>query len=302
MKLAEKMWLDDTRGNLVDWSTQKWVEATGKRIDLKDHPWLEGPTGYTDSIGIDFFDRWAAERNLSVKHHQHSKGILPSFNNLQGPSFQTQDVHPDIIDFYENTTDFEMDVWSEWGTLFRPFSWLVSIIFSRRLQQLNLPISSLDTSWGFSSEIVEITGEDITLNAWVRTLVKTQRTIYIGTYSAVKLPYEANPCIKTVFPLPNGNAIVILRPEVGEDGSLKLVSKGKKFGDAGFYFTVHHPQKNYDNNTSNEKQQPVDVRYLRSFCEDVHVYPADKVLRTDHTMSLWGRKCFHLHYKLQRKT
>ena len=37
------MWLGDQKGNLVDWSTQKWVQATGRIVDLTQTPWLSGP-------------------------------------------------------------------------------------------------------------------------------------------------------------------------------------------------------------------------------------------------------------------
>ena len=97
------------------------------------------------------------------------------------------------------------------------------------------------------------------------------------------------PCVKTVFPLPNGNAIVLLRPESRADGSLVLVSAGRRFGDPGFYFTVHRPDRS------------VTARYLRSFRERIHVFAADgRGVRADHTMSLWGCQCLHLHYRMRR--
>ena len=50
-------WLGDRRGHLIDWSTQKWVQFTGKRVDLTREPWLDGPAGAPEGIGADFFDR-----------------------------------------------------------------------------------------------------------------------------------------------------------------------------------------------------------------------------------------------------
>jgi hypothetical protein len=41
-----------------------------------------------------------------------------------------------------------------------------------------------------------------------------------------------------IFPLPNGRAIVIVRPEIHNDGSLTVVSDGRRFGDPGFYLVV----------------------------------------------------------------
>ena len=49
--------------------------------------------------------------------------------------------------------------------------------------------------------------------------MKTGRIVYVGSYSVTKLPGSDSPCVKTVFPLPNGNAIVVLRPYAQPDGS-----------------------------------------------------------------------------------
>ena len=42
-----------------------------------------------------------------------------------------------------------------------------------------------------------------------------------------------------MFPLPNGNAIVLMRTECREDGSFVVISSGNGFGTPAFYFTVH---------------------------------------------------------------
>src|SRR5438128_1837179 len=139
------MWLGDRRGNLIDWLTQRWVWATGRRVDLASNPWLAGPVGQTRGVGPDYFDKWAAAENLAVIRHQSGKGLLPSFAALSGPEFESSAVAPQVAEFYERAADFEMDVWSEWSGLFRPFGFLVAALFSRRLEQLNLPLSALDT-------------------------------------------------------------------------------------------------------------------------------------------------------------
>ena len=54
------------RGALVDRATQRWVRATGRRAALGDHPWLDGPVGDVDRIGMDFFARFAERRGWQV--------------------------------------------------------------------------------------------------------------------------------------------------------------------------------------------------------------------------------------------
>ncbi len=287
------MWLGESRGNLIDWSTQKWVQTTGRSIDLATHPWLAGPVGSTRGIGLDYFDKWAAAEGLRVERRPSGGGLLPSFADLAGDGFDPACVDPSVVEFYERAGDFDLDVWSEWCGLFRPFGLLVAAIFSRRLQQLNMPLSALDTSWGMTSEVIQVTDPatgEVRANAWVRTLVKTRRIVYVGSYSVMRLPGAEGPCVKTLFPLPNGNAIVFLRPQAQPDGSLLLESKGERFGDPGFYFTVHGPGGS------------VRARYLKNFRERIQVFPADGgVVRADHTMSLWGLQCLHLHYRLRPK-
>lgn len=74
------------------------------------------------------------------------------------------------------------------------------------------------------------------------------------------------------------------------DGSLVLTSEGRRFGNPGFYFTVHRPDGR------------VTARYLRSFRERIHVFGAESgIVRADHTMSLWGFQCLHLHNRLRRR-
>jgi hypothetical protein len=95
---------------------------------------------------------------------------------------------------------------------------------------------------------------------------------------------------KVVFPLPNGNCTVIMTPSVGEDGSLKLQSKGKKYGDPGFYFTLKKPNGIYY------------ARYVKTMRETIHVYEDNsRVLRTDHLLTIWKMKFLKLHYKIYKK-
>jgi hypothetical protein len=156
--------------------------------------------------------------------------------------FDPDAVRPAVAEFYERTSEFELDAWSQWCGLFRPFGWALAVLFSRRLQQLNVPLSGLDTSRGMTSDVlpvVKTTTQKTLFAAWVRRLVGSGNVIYAGAYSTCEVPGYAGRCVRVVFPLPNGNAIVVMRPEANLDGSLSLVSAGDSFGAPGFYFTVH---------------------------------------------------------------
>ena len=287
------MWLDATRSNFVDWSTQRWVQATGRRISLGDHRWLDGPIGRPAGIGANVFADYAARHNLQISEKQPC-GLLPDFSALRGPHFNPAAIAPAVVEFYERTSEYEIDTWSQWTGPFRPFGRALAAIFSRRLQQLNVPLSGLDTSLGMTTDVKAVVNPargNVLYAAWVRSLAKSGDVIYAGAYSVCQPPNYPGPCVRVVFPLPNGNAIVIMRPSAGPDGSLKLVSAGRHFGDPGFYFTVHG-----SNGT-------VWARYLRTMRETIRVYAGSRgEVRADHTLTVWRRTFLRLHYRLRRGT
>lgn len=286
------MWLDDARGNLVDWSTQRWVQATGRRISLADHPWLDGPIGKPSGIGSRFFEDYARDHGLRIVAGQRC-GLLGDFHALASPQFDPGRVKPVVAEFYQTTSEYELDAWSHWCGLFQPFGWALAALFSRRLQQLNVPLSGLDTSRGMTSRVMKVVtaGGEPAFTAWVRELVGSRQVIYAGAYSSCEVPDWVGRCVKVVFPLPNGNAIVVMRPVAQADGSLMLVSAGAGFGSPGFYFTVHG------------RHGVVWARYLKSLRESIWVYDANAVeVRADHVLRLWGATFLRLHYRLRRRS
>jgi len=286
------IWLGSKRGYLSDWVTQRWVQFTGRSIDLSSEPWLAGPIAPTTGIGSDYFDTLANAKGLHLHKPDNAVGVIPEFVALRGESFETSKVHPSVANFYEETSVYELDAWAEWCGLFRPFGWLLAVFFSRRLQQLNVPLSGLDTSKGITSEVLQfidpVTNE-LTLTAWFRRLCGSGNVLYAGFYSVCKLPGHANPCVKVVFPLPNGNAIVIMRTECQPDGSFVVESAGDGFGEPGFYFTVHG------------ESGSVWARYVRALRESIHVFPSENgQLRADHVLTYFGATFLRLHYRMRR--
>ncbi len=283
-------WLGPERGNAADWTTQLWVRCTGRQIDLGDQPWLSGPVGDTVAIGHDFFDRLGAREGL-VARRADASGLLPTLDALAGPGFDPTAIHPGVRMFYERTSEYEMEAWAEWCGVFRPFGRLLALLFSRRLQQLNVPLSSLDVRLGTTSEVIQLvdpTSGELRYTGWLRTLRATGNVLYAGSYSVSRVPGLDRPCVKVVFPLPNGNAQVFLRPETASDGSLTVSSRGRGFGDPGFYFTVH-------------RRGRVRARYVRTMQESIRVFPDEEDVRADHIMWLWGATFLRLHYRLRRK-
>ena len=194
-----------------------------------------------------------------------------------------------MIDFYEKTIDYEFEIWSQWCQVFRPFGGLISRLYSRRLQQLNLPLNPLDTAHGLRSQIYKLINpktNDVKYTIWYRHLKSNEQVIYSGVYSHCKLP-NGKTCLKIIFPLPRGNATVIMDICVTKDGAFQLSSKGTRFGDAGFYFLLKDSRDNHW------------ARYIQSFQESITVYVDNEgVMRADHILTLWGVRTLQIHYKI----
>lgn len=285
------IWLGSKRGYLSDWLTQRWVCLTGRRVNLAATPWLAGPLAPTTGIGPNYFESLARAQGLRIHQPDRAAGVIADFATLRGESFEPSKIRPSVARFYEQTSAYELDAWAEWCGCFRPFGWLLAVIFSRRLQQLNVPLSGLDTSKGVTNEVFQFI-EPATgltrLTAWFRRLRSTGNVLYAGFYSVCTLPGCSDPCVKVVFPLPNGNAIVVMRTEHLEDGSFVVTSAGDDFGDPGFYFTVH-----VDSGS-------VRARYVRALRESIHVFPAeDGLLRADHVLTYFGATFLRLHYRMR---
>ncbi len=225
---------------------------------------------------------------------ERPQGLIPRFADLLENSTDLRTVEVAVKDFYERTSEYELDAWSEWRGGFRLFGKGLAFFFSRRLQQLNVPLSSLDTSRGITSDVMPLRDPDsgqTALTAWVRELLGTNNVLYAGGYSLCIPPGYNSPCVKVVFPLPNGNAIVIMKPEVHADGSLSVTSSGKAFGDPGFYFVVHN------------RSGMAWARYLPGLKETIRVYAAESdIVRADHVLWLWGMEFLRLHYLMLLRT
>src|SRR5438309_9244772 len=101
-----------TTGHLIDRITQRWVQFTGRPVDLSgDDRWLDGPIGEPTGIGSTFFQEFAHRCSLEIVP---GAGLLDDFEGLRGPDFDPTDVARPVAEFYEKTADFSLDAWSEW--------------------------------------------------------------------------------------------------------------------------------------------------------------------------------------------
>jgi hypothetical protein len=274
------------------WFIYLLVWMFGRTRRWTDMPWLEGPVGGA-VIGDSPYRETAEREGLSVERNARDGGLIPDFGALTSDGFDPARAHPLVREFYEHTTRFAFDVWSRTYFPTKIGLWLLVTTIARQVNQLNFPLSPLDTARGIGSEIILMRRGDgsVRYTGWFRTLVGEEaRVLYTGFYMTSRVPDEPGPCVKVVFPMPNGNATVILRAKLDETGALILDSSGTRFGEAGFYRVQGR---------GNGRARIWRIKTLR---EHFRVFVDEAgVLRCDHSVRFWGLPCLTLHYKMTRQ-
>jgi hypothetical protein len=269
-----------------DWFTQQWVILWGRKIDPNDYPWLLGPFGELNGIGEDFIVQLAEKEQLVVRRDCKQTGLLTSIQLLELKEEEINQLSERVIDFYENTSEYQLQFKVKWNPFFKVFGYFVNRLFSQRINQLNIPTSTIPDSENLKSELIQLlnseTGE-VKYTIWLRKFVSTGNVIYSGIYENCKIP-SGQVCIKAVFPLPKGNATVIMKPGVGDHHELILDSSGTKFGDAGFYFLLNDSKGNYW------------AQFIPSFTDKLIVSENKESLSAQQTLKLWNLRVATFHY------
>ena len=143
-------------GSLLVKCIDTWLYLCGRKFRRADVSWLISPTGPSDRIGEHWYGQLAANEGLTVTLSREA-GLVPCFNDLAGPSFDPNAVCWQVRDFYEHTARYSLEAWSEVTIPMRLFLWGLVTFASRRMQQLNFPVSSLELASGMSSEVIELT-------------------------------------------------------------------------------------------------------------------------------------------------
>lgn len=277
--------------NFQDWLTQQWVILRGRKIKPEDSLWLMGPFGSLDAMSEDFIHQFAEKENLVVEKGSKVKGIIPSMLKLNLSENEFSNLSKNVIDFYENTSNHNLNFSIKWNPYFKFFGILINKLFSNRINQLNIPTKNIDGSESLKSEIINLTDpktNEIKYTFWYRSIESTGQVIYSGVYGISNLP-SGKTCVKAVFPLPNGNATVLMIPSVGKSGELILDSSGKKFGDAGFYFLLKDSKGEYWS------------QFIRSFRDCLIIGSENDIILAEQTLTLWHFKVLTFIYKIELK-
>lgn len=276
--------------SIQDWITQQWVILFGEKIDKSKYRWLLGPFGGPHGIGIKFVNQLAEDENLIIDSQRKNKGLLDSINQLKLSAAQLNKLSPNVIDFYENTANYDLLLRVKWNPIFKVFGVLVKLIFSNRIEQLNVPIHNLEDASGLTNEIIKLLNSktnEVKRTIWLRAFKSTGQVVYSGVYEICSLPNKQS-CIKAIFPLPNGNATVILSPSIGNKGELILDSSGQKIGDSGFYFLLK------------DSKGQLWTKFIKSFKDKLVVSSEKEKITATQTLTLWNLKVVEFKYEIKK--
>lgn len=274
-----------------DWMTQQWVILRGRKIKPEDFPWLMGPFGNLDAIGEDFIHKFAEKENLIIQKDSKAKGIIPSMQKLNLSEAEFSNLSKSVIEFYEKTDNHNLQFSVHWNPFFKFFGILINKLFSNRINQLNIPTKNIDDSEFLKSEIInliDVNTNEIKYTFWFRSIKSSGQVIYSGVYGISNLP-SGKTCVKAVFPLPNGNATVLMNPSIGENGELILDSSGNKFGDAGFYFLLKDSKGDYWS------------QFISSFRDRLIIGSQNDIISAEQTLTLWHLKVLAFKYTIELK-
>ncbi len=93
-----------------------WIAVTGRKRNLEQYPWLNGPTG-GKQIGSSYYEHYAQTEGLELVKAPDA-GLLADFSKVISKDDPNRHLlKPSITHFYEHTASYKLEVWSQW---FRP--------------------------------------------------------------------------------------------------------------------------------------------------------------------------------------
>lgn len=278
------------RQNLQDWLTQQWAILWGNKIDPEINKWILGPFGKPRITGSEFVNQIIKDENLFIDESKSIQGLIPCIDELKLSEKDRENISDEVKDFYERSELYELDLTVNWNPIFMLFGKLINLWFSNRISQLNIPAKNITDSQKLKSEIITLSDKKSKKNKytiWYRTFLETGKVMYSGIYSTCTIP-SGKTCIKACFPLPNGNATVIMEPRVGLNGQFTLITSGKKFGDTGFYFLL------------NDSKGNLHSQYIRSFRNRLTFEVQENGIMAKQILTLWNLKVLQFNYKIRK--
>src|SRR5215467_9977696 len=217
-------------------------------------------------------------------------GIVASVSELAGPDLDPAGIDPLVVEFYEHTTRFTLDIVPQWRLWVRPGYLLYRTVVARPLGQANVPMNQRETQRGIRSRIDTISPDDdggVAIRGWLRSFADTDEPIYVGIYTTYR--HDGRGYVSVGFPLPQASFTATLLPRARAGGGLILTSRTDR-GQPGNYLDYIDPAT-----------RELTVLAVRGFAEQLDVYVQDGELRAEHAFSVFGLPFLVLHYRIHRK-
>ena len=275
----------------LDLATREFWRVVGRPVDLVGaQSWLDAPRGDGADIGASWLEAAAAALGGRVDRDVPDAGLLTDLAVLDGPEFSAAEVHPDVREFYEHTSRWRLEAWSQWSPVFAPGGFLVTHLFGRRIQQLALPVRPLELAQGMDSEVVPVFDADGVQRwaGWIRRMRSTGDVAFSGAYGSTVLPGTPSRSVHVAFPLEEGNVQVFLAPRNRPGGGLELCSGPGPFGGEGTYILAGDRR-----GRTFAAKVPIHERFVVQVDDE-------GVLRADHELAVGGATALRLHYRMDR--
>ncbi|MCP3739310.1 YndJ family protein [Rossellomorea sp. BNER] len=218
-----------------------------------------------------------------VSGYEHRYSGLVDSMKMYEPDINVDTLAPSVIDFYENTNEYQLFAEVKWRIWFKPFAALYRQI-SRNVQQINLPVSNerLEMTGDIYSIDDELDGRK-NVRAWMRK-VKDDVT-FVALYSSHFNNEQSRTYMNIALPLPWAAMVGIL--ELSQQGkALRLSSKREMNpnADSGVFLTF----RKYLFKLPLEEQ--FDVKEVR-----------EGVMEAQHRMWIFTLPFLEINYKIHRR-
>jgi hypothetical protein len=267
------------------------ISMLAERVGPEQLPFVLPLAAHSRYVGIGYIEELAARLGRAYVRDCPDVGIIGSLDELRGPQFEPDLVHPLVREFYEHTTRFKLDIVPEWRAWVRPGYLVYRTALARPLGQANVPMNQREALRGVHSRIDTIPpGADggPLLRGWIRSFADDDEPIYVGVYTTYR--DEERGYVRVGFPLPEMNFTATLIPLHRRDGGLSLTSRSELSEQPGHYLT-------YVDRESGE----LTAAAVHGFAEQLEVYVRDGRLVAEHAFRVFGLPFLVLHYRIERK-
>lgn len=265
------------------------VTLLAERARTADLPFVVARRSRSRYIGTEYVRELAEELGGTYTADRRGTGIVASLDALAGPGFDPADVDPLVREFYERTTEFELDIVPRWRAWVRPGYLLYRSTVAQPLGQANLPMNQREAQRGVRSRIDTIGDVDgaVSVRGWIRSFADDDRPIMLGIYTTYV--HDGRGYVSVGFPLPEASFTATLRPRARRDGGLTLTSRVDD-GQAGHYLS-------YVDTEADE----LTTLAVPGFEEQLDVFVEDGALRAEHAFWVFGFPFLTLDYRIAPK-